>query len=269
MAAATRSASREHERERPPGDEHRRRVGDVLAGRAAVHVPRRLLADRAGQGAHERLDRIADGAALLQQLLEVEALGVAGAGDLASRRPPEPCRRSRRRSRVPARRRASPRARPGTRRRHVARRGRRDRRTPTCRDRSGSRLDRRGRLEIPVADRPVGGGLPAGHEPAASVSAISRTSGTVQPPLTSRARPSSVGPTDASRYPAERVSAVSAATAAAPAPRRTGQDQRQPERATLAHARSRSSRARRLPARAGGRGTRPPRSRRPRAAAGL
>ncbi len=36
---------REHERERPPGDEHRRRVDDVLAGRAAVHVTRRLIAD--------------------------------------------------------------------------------------------------------------------------------------------------------------------------------------------------------------------------------
>ena len=52
--------------------------------------------------------------------------------------------------------------------------------------------------------------------------AISAISGTVQPPLTSRARPRRVGPTDASRYPAERVSAVNAATAAAPAPRSTG-----------------------------------------------
>ena len=43
---------------------------------------RRVLADRAGEGAHERLDGIADGAALLQELLEVEAVGVAGAGDL-------------------------------------------------------------------------------------------------------------------------------------------------------------------------------------------
>ena len=72
----------EHQRERPAGDEHRGRVEDVLARRAAVHVPRRVLADRAGEGTHERLDGIADGAALREELLEVEAVGVAGAGDL-------------------------------------------------------------------------------------------------------------------------------------------------------------------------------------------
>ena len=129
----------EHERERPPRDEHRGRVDDVLARRAAVHVPRRVVADRAGEGAHERLDGVADGAAFRQELLEVEALGVAGAGDLGRERAPERCRRSRRRSRAPALRRASLRARPGTTRRPVGRRGRKGRRTPTCRDRSGSR----------------------------------------------------------------------------------------------------------------------------------
>ena len=129
---------REHERERPPRDEHRRRVDDVLARRAAVHVARRLVADRAGQSANERLGEVADRAAFVHELLEVEALGVARGRDLGCDVRPAPCRRSPRRSRAPARRRASPRATPALRRRPGARRGRRGRRTPTCRDRSGS-----------------------------------------------------------------------------------------------------------------------------------
>ena len=133
---------REHERERPAGDEHRGRVDDVLARRAAVHVPRRLVADRAGERTHERLGRVADGAALLGQLLEVEAIGVAGRGDLGREVRRHGAGRSHRRSRALARRRASPRATPGTTRRPAARRGRRGRRTPTCRDRSGSRRRR-------------------------------------------------------------------------------------------------------------------------------
>ncbi len=72
----------EHERERPPGDEHRGRVDDVLARRAAVHVARRLVADRARQGAHQRLGEVADGATFVHELLEVEALRVAGIRDL-------------------------------------------------------------------------------------------------------------------------------------------------------------------------------------------
>ena len=73
---------REHERECPPGDEHRRRVDDVLAGGAAVDVTRRLLADGARQSANQRLRKVADSAAFVHELLEVEALGVAGLGDL-------------------------------------------------------------------------------------------------------------------------------------------------------------------------------------------
>ena len=72
----------EHERERPPGDEHRGRVDDVLARRAAVHVARGLVADRARQSAHQRLGEVADGATFVHELLEVEALRVAGVRDL-------------------------------------------------------------------------------------------------------------------------------------------------------------------------------------------
>ena len=83
----------EHERERPPGDEHRGRVDDVLARRAAVYVARRLVADRARESANQWLGEVADSAAFVHELLEVEALGVAGAGDLG---------RDVRRARVPA-----------------------------------------------------------------------------------------------------------------------------------------------------------------------
>ena len=47
----------QHELERPPADEHRGRVHDVLAGRAVVHVAGGVAADGGAQRAHERLGR--------------------------------------------------------------------------------------------------------------------------------------------------------------------------------------------------------------------
>ncbi len=73
---------REHERERAPRNEHRGAVDDVLARRAAVHVARRLVADRAGQCANQGLGEVADRSAFVRELFEVEALRVAGTGDL-------------------------------------------------------------------------------------------------------------------------------------------------------------------------------------------
>ena len=73
---------REHERQRPPRDEHRGRVDDVLARRAPVHEARRLVADQPRESAYERLGQVADGAAFVHELFEVEALGVAGSCDL-------------------------------------------------------------------------------------------------------------------------------------------------------------------------------------------
>ena len=72
----------QHEQDRPVGDEHRRGVEDVLARGAAVHVARRVVSDRRGERADERLDRVAGGATVLEQLLEVEAGGVTRCLDL-------------------------------------------------------------------------------------------------------------------------------------------------------------------------------------------
>ena len=47
-----------------------------------MHVARRLVADRAGQCANQGLGEVADRAAFVRELFEVEALGVAGTGDL-------------------------------------------------------------------------------------------------------------------------------------------------------------------------------------------
>ena len=62
------------------GDQHRRRVEDVLARRAAMHVLG-VLADALAHRPHQRLDGIADGAALLRELIGVVEVDDAGGGD--------------------------------------------------------------------------------------------------------------------------------------------------------------------------------------------
>ena len=72
----------EHEPERPPGDEHRGRVDDVLARRAPVYMACSLVADGTGERPDEWFGEIADLTSFVHEPFEVEALGVAGAGDL-------------------------------------------------------------------------------------------------------------------------------------------------------------------------------------------
>ena len=63
------------------GHEHRRRVHHVLARCAPVHVGGPVLTDFLAQGAHERLDGVADRTPLLQQTTEVVELGAAAIRD--------------------------------------------------------------------------------------------------------------------------------------------------------------------------------------------
>ena len=63
------------------GDEHRRRVQDVLARRAAVDVGRRRAADRPRQRLDQRHDRIAAGGRRPTDRRDVERLDAAGASD--------------------------------------------------------------------------------------------------------------------------------------------------------------------------------------------
>ena len=76
----------QHELDRPAGDQHRRRVEDVLARGAAVHVARGVVSDGRGERSDERLDGVSGRAAVLEELREVEAGGVARRLDLGRRR---------------------------------------------------------------------------------------------------------------------------------------------------------------------------------------
>ena len=74
----------EHEPDRAPRHEHRRRVDDVLARRAEMHgVGRR--ADPLAQRLHERLRRVPHGAAVLRDQLRVEEIAAARLGDARCR----------------------------------------------------------------------------------------------------------------------------------------------------------------------------------------
>ncbi len=76
------------------GHEHRRRVHHVLARRAPVHVGGPVVTYFLPQGAHERLDGVANRSALLQQTTEVVELGAAAIRDRGgSVRGHDSCRR--------------------------------------------------------------------------------------------------------------------------------------------------------------------------------
>ncbi len=72
---------RQYELERPPADEHRGRVDDVLAGRSVVHVAGRIAADGGAQRTDERLGGIADAPSLACDEVTVEELRATGRGD--------------------------------------------------------------------------------------------------------------------------------------------------------------------------------------------
>jgi hypothetical protein len=67
--------------QRAAGDEHRRRIDDVLAGGAVVDVGGRVAADLGAQRLDERCGRIADRGRRLAQRVDVVALGPARRGD--------------------------------------------------------------------------------------------------------------------------------------------------------------------------------------------
>jgi hypothetical protein len=72
-------------RQRPPGDQHGRRVEHVLAGRALVDVAGDLGREPVGELADQRHHRVAGGRAQLAQLGRVEPAGLAGGGDRLGR----------------------------------------------------------------------------------------------------------------------------------------------------------------------------------------
>ena len=68
---------REHRLERSTGDEHLRRVEDVLAGGAEMHVGGEVLADRFAQGPHQRHDRRGVAAGVATDREHVDVVGAA------------------------------------------------------------------------------------------------------------------------------------------------------------------------------------------------
>lgn len=72
---------REDRLKRPARDEHHRRVDDVLAGRAAVHVAGRLGRELAFEGCHERDRGVAAARGLPSDRGHVELIDPAGRGN--------------------------------------------------------------------------------------------------------------------------------------------------------------------------------------------